>query len=370
MATLHVQHGEVLTDDAINLAVSLPQGVYEVGTPTISATAGGWNVMIPVGPAGFSLWRDAGSVTHGRQAIFETGSIGPFFVASPSAGDLSGGLSRIDLILGARHWAASSPLGTMTAEMAPYYGTLAGASAATPAAAALPAVFPSGWVAPAAGGIPVPLFQVSVPPSGTPTVSVYPASDCRIANLGALLAEVQAARLTYGSLAARIAAITLTGGPTGPTGATGATGATGETGAPGATGATGNPGVPGGICVQVSGIGTWTSGSIQVAGNTGSPTFDSGSSGIKINTTGFYRIVMNAVSANNSSGSAQNQIINLLRNGSQIMQDSSVIGTGQSNIPLQAITEMIALTAGDIITRNTTGSWAIPTSLVVDLIMI
>lgn len=209
MATLHLQHGEVLTDDAINLSVPLPGGIYEVGTPVVSGT-GPWTVTVPVGPSGYTLWRDAGTAVHGRQDVYESGSL-TFTVPAALAADTLAGNSRIDLLYGAHHWAASSPLGTMTAEMAPYYNEIQGVGSGgltgTPSAPAVPSVLPVGWAAPAPGGAPVVLFQVLIPPTGTPTVSVWPATDNRITNFGLLYNEVVTARSGAANLSARLAQV-------------------------------------------------------------------------------------------------------------------------------------------------------------------
>lgn len=207
--TLHVQHGEVITDDALNFAAPLPAGIYEFGTPTAPGSGvGPFTATIPPGLLGFTIWRDMGASTHGRITVMDANTL-TFTIPALSGDDQTAG-GRTDIICGGHHWIASgAPLGTVVPEMSACYQLFAGTSGAGLVVPSFSPNTPTAWggAGTGPGGPSIPLWRVNTTyVGGVTTVSIiaYPPYDNRITNLGPTYSEVVAARGAYVDLPTRL----------------------------------------------------------------------------------------------------------------------------------------------------------------------
>ena len=211
MATkISVLFGEIITDNAIQRAIPLPAGVYEMGTPTVGTGGSGpWTATLNVGgDLNRIAWREVGSASQGRAPIQEDAAI--VLTNGIAAADATN--PRIDLIVGCHQWVdgalingcwsggtagVGNPNGAMDASMYPYYKVVTGTAnaAAVPCTGAsvqgalgVPTLAPT-YTSGSTGGPPVILAWVYVPKAGlgAPTIGAWAGTDMRWSTLFAKL---------------------------------------------------------------------------------------------------------------------------------------------------------------------------------------
>lgn len=199
--TLHPLFGEYLTDAGRAHSIPLPAGVYAGMNPTITGAGGsaGWTASLSPDADGFSYWRTPGSPSAGRYVIQEDAAV-QVPIAAPDPTN-----PRIDLIIGIHKWVAGptdpstlEPTGQYTSAQQATYVVVKGTPAATPVAPVVADPYDG------TGNRAVILAQVTVPPTGTPTVVAYPATDLRLLGMRAVVQEVITARSTFPDLNSRL----------------------------------------------------------------------------------------------------------------------------------------------------------------------
>ncbi len=199
--TLHPLYGEYLTDAGRAHSIPLPPGVYAGMNPTITGAGGsaGWTLSLAPDSDGFSYWRTPGSPVEGRYVIQEDAPV-QVPIAAPDATH-----TRIDLVIGVHKWVAGpvdpstlEPTGQYTSAQQATYVVAQGTPSATPVAPTVPDPYDG------TGNRAVILAEITVPPTGTPTVVPYPATDLRLLGMRTVIQEVITARSTFPDLNSRL----------------------------------------------------------------------------------------------------------------------------------------------------------------------